>query len=106
MEAKPARLDPHGTEQPKTRIVSHFVQGHCIGPGMMGDHPELEDIQTGERIPLEEDSVTEITDSFRTLDLNQEECALLRKLLTYHQAVSDSEKDRTLASRILFNMGF
>lgn len=32
--AAPARLDPDGTEKPRTRIVHHPRAGQRVGPGM------------------------------------------------------------------------
>jgi len=58
-KAVPARLDPHGTEKPLTRIVHHPHPNHCAGPGIALKHPEYE-TESGERIPLAapKDSIT------------------------------------------------
>ena len=45
----PARLDPHGTEKPKTRII-HKVPNATYQGSMLGD-PQYED-EKGERVPL------------------------------------------------------
>lgn len=50
-KTKKARLDPHGTEKPKTRIVTHHPEMACIGPGSALRNPEYED-EYGNRIPL------------------------------------------------------
>lgn len=51
-ETAKARLDADGTAKPKTRIIQHPKEGWCIGPGMALRKPELENTETGERIPL------------------------------------------------------
>ena len=49
----PARLDPDGTERPKTRIVSHPKAGWCVGPQSALRRPELEQ-EDGSRVRLDE----------------------------------------------------
>ena len=46
-----ARLDPKGTEKPRTRLISHVRAGDCVGPS--NAHPfAIEDTRTGERTRL------------------------------------------------------
>lgn len=52
LKALRARLDADGTASPKTRIIHHPNPEHCIGPHTPLSRPELEDVETGDRIPL------------------------------------------------------
>jgi hypothetical protein len=51
----PARLDRHGTEKPKTRLLAHAGRGDCVGPGTTPPFA-LEDVETGARTPLADPS--------------------------------------------------
>lgn len=50
----PARLDPTGTERPRTRIVHHPAMGSLVGPHMaLQGRVELEQ-EDGTRVRLDE----------------------------------------------------
>lgn len=48
---QPARLDPNGTEKPKTRLVAKVREGVCFGPGSSPEAWELRDVPTEEPLP-------------------------------------------------------
>jgi hypothetical protein len=84
LKAQPARLDPHGTEKPLTRLVDHRHPGHCFGPSMALRRPEYQGAD-GKRISLAPVSDNAIVPSEAgeclALFLTPKERALLAKLL-------------------------
>jgi len=43
-KARPARLDKEGTAKPRTKIVGHFREGVCVGPGSTPESYEVRDV--------------------------------------------------------------
>jgi hypothetical protein len=43
---------PYVPEQPRTRLVGHVRAGDCVGPASAVADLSLEDVATGERVPL------------------------------------------------------
>jgi len=48
---------PYVPVTPRTRLVGHVRAGDCVGPGSAVADLSLEDVETGERIPLEGEPV-------------------------------------------------
>ena len=104
-KAKPARLDPNGTEKPLTQIIHHPLVGICVGPSSVLQNPELETVETKERIKLTEDSklkrfVKRIPDRnrpapmFEIVGMNPVETRVLEAIIRNN--LSDSEDYKVL----------
>jgi hypothetical protein len=77
-----ARLDKDKTAKPKTRIVSHVREGARQGAGMLVQ-PELEDIESGKRIPLVDNQGRPFTPPFAVGDLVMHRASFLRAIGWY-----------------------
>lgn len=98
----PARLDPHGTEKPRTRIVTHANPDHCFGPGVPLNRPEYE-AEDGSRVPLEVpvESV-KLFDRVRSFDFSgRDNCYVEGKVVGFAE-IEDCKRYAILVERRVF----